>query len=160
MFREGMQEKVRQLIILALCRLRPHKGGMKTYPGIFALFGSVCLIAGLARAAENEFIGSWGLTVPGGAAGWLGVQETDGKLKASLMWAAGSVDPLASAEIKDGKLVMTRNHSVERKDASGKKVKKSITETLTAHVDGDKIHIESVKPRENGNGEDKTELTG
>jgi hypothetical protein len=133
---------------------------MKIHPKIFALISSVCLLAGSSSAAENEFIGSWGLTVPGGAAGWLGVEEADGKLKASMMWAAGSVDSLASAEIKDGALVMTRNHSVERKDASGKRVKKNITETLTAHVQGDDIHVESVKPRESGNGEDKAELTG
>jgi hypothetical protein len=133
---------------------------MKMHPKMFALFGSICLSVGLARAAENEFIGSWGLTVPGGAAGWLGVKETDGKLNASLMWAAGSVDPFASAELKDGALVMTRNHTVEREDALGKKRKKTITETLTAHVQGDTIHIESVKPRANGNGEDKAELTG
>jgi hypothetical protein len=148
------------LIILASGAWESHNGGMKMHPKIFAVFGSVCLAVGSAYAAENEFVGSWGLTVPGGAAGWLGVEQADGKLKASLMWAAGSVDPLAAAEIKDGALVMTRNHSVERKDASGKKVKKTITETLTAHVQGDKIHIESTKPRDDGKGDDKAELTG
>src|SRR5438045_9310158 len=49
-------------------------------------------IPGLAATRQqNPFIGSWALTVPGGYAGWLGVEERDGKPCASIMWIGGSV---------------------------------------------------------------------
>jgi len=76
------------------------------------------------------------------------------------MWIAGSVEPTASAELKDGALVMTRNHSVERKDANGKRVKKTVTETLTARAQGDTLQLESVEPRDDGKGEERVKATG
>jgi hypothetical protein len=115
---------------------------------------------GAARAADNPFIGSWALTIPGGAAGWLGVKEAEGQLKASLLWGGGSVLPLASAKVEDGHLVLTRIHPTQHKDAGGKTVKGTITETITASVEGDIMKLASVKPRENGSGEDKATFTG
>ncbi len=46
-----------------------------------ALF--LCL-APAGWGAANGFLGDWALTIPGGAAGWLGVSEKGGQLKASL----------------------------------------------------------------------------
>ena len=63
--------------------------------------------AGAIFAADNPFLGDWALTLPGGAAGWLGVDETNGQLSASMMWVAGSVEPVASAKVEDGKLLLT-----------------------------------------------------
>jgi hypothetical protein len=113
-----------------------------------------------ACAAQNPFIGDWELTVPGNHAGWLGVHEQGGALKAEIMWEAGSVVPVDSAKLEDGKLVLTRKHNFERKDSSGKRVKGSITETITATAQADRIQGTSVKPRENGSGEDRAEFTG
>src|SRR5262249_38707988 len=105
--------------LLALSGADTHKGCMKTMrPSLLFLSISTWLLASAAPGAENQFVGYWGLTLPSGAAGWLGVEQSGDNLKASLMWVAGSVEPTASAELKDGALVMTRNHSVERKDAS------------------------------------------
>ena len=115
---------------------------------------------GLALAAENPFLGGWELTIPGGAAGWLGVEEVKGGLKARLLWGGGSVVPLESAKFEKGKLVLTRKLSSQRKDASGKTVKVISIETITATVDGDELKLTSVKPREDGQGEDKAEFTG
>jgi 3-keto-disaccharide hydrolase len=115
---------------------------------------------GLARAADNPFLGAWELTLPGPAAGWLGVEETGGRLQASIMWVAGSVLPVASAKIEDDKLILTRHHEVEHKDAAGKTVKGTITETITATVSGDQLQGVSLKPRDNGQGEERTEFTG
>src|SRR5690242_17359982 len=84
-----------------------------------------------ALAADNPFLGDWALTIPGGAAGWLGVHEHDGRLEAGMLWGWGSVEPVASVKVDDGKLVVTRNHVVERKDAAGKKTKVTLTETIT-----------------------------
>jgi hypothetical protein len=111
-------------------------------------------------AAENPFIGDWALTLPGGAAGWLGVQEADGHLDASLMWAAGSVLPLASAKVENGQLVLTRKHEVQRKGADGKTTRTTVTETITATVAGDALTLSSSKPRDDGRGEDTVKFNG
>jgi len=142
-------------------RFNEHKGRMlkRFYQAIVA----TCLATGLlatALAASNPFLGYWELTVPGGAAGWLGVEESGGQLKASMMWAAGSVMPTASAKVEGPQLVITRNHDYEITDASGKKVKKTLIETITATVTGDQIALTSVKPRQDGSGEDKTTFGG
>jgi len=113
-----------------------------------------------ALGAENPFLGQWELTIPGGAAGWLGVREANGHVETSVMWGSGSVEPVASAKVEDGHLVLTRNHEVQQKDASGKKVKTTITETITASTQGDELKLTRVKPRENGQGEDKEEFSG
>jgi hypothetical protein len=122
----------------------------------------LCVLAAScnAFAADNPFIGEWALTIPGGAAGWLGVQEHDGHLEGSMLWGWGSVEPVASAKVEDGKLIVTRLHTVEHKDSAGKKTKTTITETITATVQGDDIKLTSVKPRENGQGEDTAEFGG
>jgi hypothetical protein len=114
----------------------------------------------ISLAAKNPFVGAWELKMPGGGAGWLGVQEAGGRLEASLLWIAGSVQPTASAKVEDGKLVLTRNYTVERKDASGKTEKKTYTETIIGSVAGDKIELSSSKPRADGTGEEKVEIGG
>jgi hypothetical protein len=88
------------------------------------------------------------------------VEAKEGRLEANLLWGGGSVLPLAAAMVVDGQLVLTRNHAVQRKDATGKTVKTTITETITAKVEGDVMKLSSVKPRDNGPGEDKAEFTG
>ncbi len=119
------------------------------------------LSSGLAaHAAQNPFLGEWELTIPGGAAGWLGVGEKNGKLEASMLWGWGSVEPVASAEVTDGRLVLTRKHQVERKDAQGKKSKVTLIETITGVVEGDRIRLSSTKPRDNGQGEGTSEFGG
>ncbi len=118
------------------------------------------LTLGAALGADNPFLGGWELTLPGGAAGWLGVQEANGTLEASLLWGGGSVLPLASAKIENGQLVLTRKHDVRRKDATGQTVKTNITETIVATVAGDTLKLSSAKPRDNGQGEDKTDFSG
>jgi hypothetical protein len=132
---------------------------MRTLTRIFALV-LLCATFSAAMAAENPFIGDWALTLPGGAAGWLGVQEADGHLDASLMWAAGSVLPLASAKVENGQLVLTRKHEVQRKGADGKTTRTTVTETITATVAGDALTLSSSKPRDDGRGEDTVKFNG
>ena len=113
-----------------------------------------------AWAADNPFVGEWQLTIPGGAAGWLGVHENGGRFEASLLWGSGSVAPLASAKIEGDHLVLTRKHEVRQKDASGKQTSRTIIETITGSVQGDEIKLTSVKPRDNGQGEETAEFGG
>lgn len=130
----------------------------KFAPVLCSLFVSGLSLA--AVAADNPFLGQWQLTIPGGAAGWLGVEEKGGQLQASMLWGWGSVEPVASAKLEDGHLALTRKHEIERKDAAGKKKKETLIETITATVQGDEIKLVSVKPRENGTGEDRAEFGG
>src|SRR6059036_1798544 len=84
-----------------------------------------------AIAAENPFLGQWELTIPGGAAGWLGVEQNNGKLQASMLWGSGSVDPVASAKVEGDQLLLTRHYQIERADAAGKKTKVTLTQKIT-----------------------------
>lgn len=127
----------------------------RVLPCLFIL-GTTCA----ALAADNPFLGEWALTIPGGAAGWLGVQEHDGQLEASMLWGWGSVEPVASVKVEDGKLVVTRRHVVEHKDAAGKKTKVTLIETITGTVQDEEIKLTSTKPRENGDGQDVAEFGG
>jgi hypothetical protein len=111
-------------------------------------------------AADNPFIGEWALTIPGRAAGWLGVRDTGTGLEASMLWGWGSVEPVASAKLEGGHLVITRNHTAERTGTDGKKTKVTLVETISATVQGDAIKLASTKPHDNGQGEDKAEFDG
>jgi 3-keto-disaccharide hydrolase len=136
---------------------------MKNRFHLQTLVAITCLgVAFSARAAENPFLGEWELTIPGsgGSAGWLGVQEKAGQLQASMLWRAGSVEPVASATYDANQLVLTRKHEVQRKDAQGKKTKVTTIETIRCNLDGNKIHLVSSQPRENGQGEETLELSG
>ena len=89
------------------------------------------------------------------------MEEVNGHLKASLLWGGGSVVPLDGAKIEKGQLILTRKHTSQRKDASGKTVNgASASKRSLATVDGDALKLTSVKPRENGQGEDKADFTG
>jgi hypothetical protein len=110
-------------------------------------------------AQDNPFLGGWALTLPGGAAGWLGVSNVDGALQASLLWAAGSVEPVQSVRFSDNQLVVTRLHRIQRKDASGKTLRTNLTETITASANGDAIYLVAETPRENG-GASRVEFAG
>ena len=123
------------------------------------LFGLTFALS-TASAADNPFLGGWELTIPGGGAGWLGVKEADGQLRASLLWGGGSVVPLNSAKVEMGRLILTRKNSFQRKDENGKNVTVVTTETITASADGDVLKLTTIKPRQNGQGEDKADFTG
>ena len=140
-----------------------HKGRMLkrflSFRVIVPLFALTATL-GTALAADNPFLGGWELTIPGGGAGWLGGEEANGQLKASLLWGGGSVLPLSSAKLEGDRLVVTRRNSSQRKDENGKNVTFFTTETITASVDGDALKLTTSKPRQNGQGEEKAEFTG
>jgi len=126
---------------------------------ILAAF-ALAAAAGTVLAAKNPYLGSWELTLPNGAAGWLGVKETDGRLQASLLWGGGSVVPLESAKVENGKLILTRKHTTQRKKAGGKTADIVTFETITATLEGDVLKLISIKPREKQPGKDRAEFAG
>lgn len=113
-----------------------------------------------ALAADNPFLGEWALTIPGGAAGWLGVQEKNGLLQGHMLWGWGSVERVASIKLEGDQLVITRRHENERKNSEGKTVKVSTIETITATLNGDEIKLTSTKPKDNGQGDETLEFSG
>ena len=126
----------------------------RTYCFLVAL----ALFAVAAARAENPFVGRWALTLPTGGAGWLGVEEKDGKLQGSILWGGGSVVPVASTAVEGGKLVVTRLPAPRAKKPDGKD--EVITETITATLEGDALKLVTVKTRANGKEVDRAEFTG
>jgi len=89
-----------------------------------SVFLAVCICCTTPLAADaNPFIGRWALTIPGGGAGWLGVeQKGDDRPEASILWGGGSVVPTAGADIDGDILYVVRSRRVRRKDASSNTV--------------------------------------
>ncbi len=127
-------------------------------PALMAL----ALICISARAAEtpNPFIGRWALTIPGGAAGWLGIETTDSALRAQILWGGGSVVPVTRTGIEGDTLTLERDHNIEQKDAAGKTTTVKLTEKITAQVKGDSLLLTQIWPQADGKGEDRREFTG
>jgi hypothetical protein len=114
-----------------------------------------------AAETENPFLGRWALTIPGGDAGWLSVEQKEGYLDASILWGGGSVVPVDFVVVDGENLIVTRNHRVERKDAGGKVVRtQTLTELITAEVSGDTLNLIHIRPNRNGKGASRSEFTG
>lgn len=125
------------------------------------LLASLCTLAFPRRsAAENALLGNWALTLPGGQPGWLGVESSSNGIKAQMLWIAGSVFPLDSARLEDGKLVLTRIHETDGKTPEGKPTKIKLTETITATPDGQTLKLTTVTPKADGKGESRAEFSG
>jgi hypothetical protein len=124
---------------------------------IRTLLATVVLAVSGPAFAENPFLGRWALTLPNGAAGWLGVEEKDGALTSSVLWGGGSVVPTAATKLEDGKLVVTR---ITKAKNQKKKTEEQITETLTATADGDAMQLTTVKMKEDGKPFGESAVTG
>jgi hypothetical protein len=104
-------------------------------------------LGAFAWAAENPFIGRWALTIPGGAAGWLGIEEKDGQLKGSLLWGGGSVLPVKSVKVDGDTLTVTRES--KRHDAKNN-TDDVITDTITAKLSGDDMKLATSTSKNGG----------
>ena len=120
-----------------------------------------CCVSVQAAETENPFLGRWALTIPGEGAGWLSVEQKDGYLDASILWGGGSVVPVDFVVVDEENLIVTRNHRIERKDASGKVVRtQTLTELIMAKVLGDTMELVQIRPNRNGKGASRSEFTG
>ena len=114
------------------------------------LITTISLFTLSLAAAENPFLGRWALTIPGGGAGWLGVVETNGELKGSILWGGGSVVPVTTTKVEGDALIVTRVSSTRQRDAEGKTVSKKTTETITAKRDGEKLNLTTATTDDEG----------
>lgn len=99
-------------------------------------------LSGAMNAADNPFIGRWALTIPGGGAGWLGVEEKDQGLTSSVLWGGGSVVPTTSTKVEGDTLIVTREHK-------GKDGKVTL-ETITAKAAGNALSLTTIKRNAGG----------
>jgi len=111
-----------------------------------------------AAESANPYIGRWALTIPGGGAGWLGVERVKGELKASILWGGGSVVPVSRAKMDGDTLRLERDHKIRRR--GGKVDEITITEKIIAKVSGDEMSLTQIMPRRDGKGENRSDFTG
>jgi hypothetical protein len=104
-----------------------------------------------AAETPRSFVGYWALTIPGGGAGWLGIEEKDGKLSGSILWGGGSVVPVASVAIAGDTLTVTRTY---------KQKEVVTTETITAKIDGETLKLNTVKSKPGNEAFEKADFTG
>lgn len=124
--------------------------------------GALCLAATTVWTAQaaTPFVGRYALTIPGGGAGWLGVTEENGALKAGILWGGGSVEPVQGVKVENDQLIVTRIHESRSKDASGKTIVKKVTETITGTLDGEKAEFVTSKKDEAGKVSGEARFTG
>ena len=117
---------------------------------------------GLASSAlaDTPYTGRWALTIPGGGAGWLGVEEKGGALTGSILWGGGSVVPVQSVKVEDGKLIVTRVHKHKKKNAEGKEVQVTDTETITGTATGDTLSLTTERADDQGGKSKPAAFTG
>ena len=131
-----------------------------------ALLSTLCVAIGFfvqsatsteAIAADNPFLGNWALTIPGGGAGWLGVEDNHGKLTGSILWGGGSVVPVTSIHVDGDTLVVTRVHKRRRRGTSEPIHE---TETIKATLDGDTMALSTQRENADGKVRGKAGFTG
>ncbi len=124
------------------------------------LAGAAALFATSLPAAENPFVGRWALTIPNGGAGWLGVVETNGELKGSILWGGGSVVPVTTTKVQGDTLVLTRVSTSRQRNADGGNVMKKSTETITARLEGDNMKLTTSTVDDGGKERGRANFTG
>jgi hypothetical protein len=118
----------------------------------------VTLVAGSTLAfAENPFVGRWALTIPGGGAGWLGIEQKDGHLEGSVLWGGGSVLPVASVSVAGETLTVTRLSKAKNAKSGAED---TIVESINATVSGDDLKLTTKKSRAGGAEYAQAEFTG
>lgn len=121
---------------------------------------ALVLAVGFAARAENSFVGRWALTIPGGGAGWLGVEEKEGKLSGSVLWGGGSVVAVTSTTVEGDKLVIKRVSKNKVKQPDGSEKQETVTETITATREGDALKLVTVKAKADAKEYGRAEFTG
>ena len=121
---------------------------MNRSPVKFLRFFAFVLFTSSSLAwAGSPFVGRWALTIPGGAAGWLGIEEKDGALQGSILWGSGSVVPVDGVKIDGDKLTVTRLSKAKNKTTNSEE---TTTETITASASGDDLKLTTVKTKGDG----------
>ena len=128
--------------------------------GLFLAVAGWVAGAALAASAANPFVGRWALTIPGGGAGWLGIEEKDGALSGSILWGGGSVLPVESVAVEGDTLVVTRIFESKKPGPDGKPITVRETETIRAKAQGDALALTTQRTKPAGKQTEPAEFTG
>ena len=121
------------------------------------LLALTLLCSTVSAFADNPFIGRWALTIPGGGAGWLGIEDKGGTLSGSILWGGGSVLPVQAVAVEGDKLIVTR---LSKAKNAKTKADEEITETISATATGDALNLTTVKTKAGGPAFGKADFTG
>jgi len=121
------------------------------------LLALTLLCSTVSAFADNPFIGRWALTIPGGGAGWLGIEDKGGTLSGSILWGGGSVLPVQEVAVEGDKLIVTR---LSKAKNAKTKADEEITETISATATGDDLKLTTVKTKAGGPAFGKADFTG
>jgi len=130
-----------------------------TYRLLFSFLITLMIYPVNAQEVQDSFQGRWTLHLPGGA-GWLEVSENQGILDASLLWYGGSVLPVASVNITDNSLIVTRIQPVNRDLEDGTSRRFTITDTFTLSPEADRLKGIAHIPDRSGMGTQVIEFEG
>ena len=133
---------------------------MKKFFSTISLILTFSCLMPIAGAAEHPLLGRWALTIPGGGAGWLGVEEKAGQLKSSILWGGGSVVPTQQTVADDNKLIINREFKNKIKTPEGKEETETTKETITAEAEGDALKLTTVKAKADGQPFGQASFTG
>ena len=92
----------------------------------------------------SDFVGQWALYLPGGA-GWLEVSDNGDYLDAKILWYGGSVVPVSSVYVHDGKLIVNRVFEVDHGDR-----KMQQATSIEFEVNGNQLIGKQISPNKNG----------
>lgn len=140
----------------------PSRSALSAKRPLFSLIiCATCLGSSLTLyAADSPFLGRWALTLPNGAAGWLGVETNDGAMSGSILWGNGSAVPVTSVKVEGDRLLVYRVSEEKRKDADGNEMKFEVTETITGTLSGDDLILVTEKAKSDGKRFDHAEFKG
>ncbi|MDH5399721.1 MAG: DUF1080 domain-containing protein [Cyclobacteriaceae bacterium] len=129
---------------------------MKTITALAAAITLSLLLNNPIHAASDAdpFLGRWALHLPGGA-GWLEVKQESDHLDASILWYGGSVVPVSSVYVHQGKLYINRVRSAEFGDRT-----LQIVAQLEIEVNGDQLIGKLINPKKDGSGAGTTLFHG
>lgn len=112
--------------------------------------GLVLIMIANLSGATRGFEGRFALTLPDGGAGWLGITRNQETWQGQILWGAGSVVPVASVEIRDETLVVTRIHERKERNAEGREINVREQEVIEGRWVGD--HLEFTTRRQTRDG--------
>lgn len=121
------------------------------------IFLLLCILFPMSTQAQtaDDYVGRWALYLPNGA-GWLNVHTDNGYLDAEMLWIGGSVVPVASAHMSNGKLIVTRTRKVKRDENRSHQV----THTFVFEKGFDELVGKAYLPHNDGNGENVVTFRG
>jgi hypothetical protein len=126
--------------------------------GLFAVGCAGLLLGSVAFGDEaaKTYVGYWALNLPGGGAGWMGIEQADsGALSGSILWGGGSPLNYEKVSVENGTLVVTRTLTSKK---NGKEEKK--TERVSAKVDNGQIAMTKVIIEQDNKETGKSEFRG